>query len=341
MQVWGACGELIKFENPGRLRPVAHIIENDLMLEAMHEQLSNFPNISIINGTGVTSCEFLNADEKPDVNSITTKQNETFTCDLLIGADGFGSTVRKAMEVNNFELSYNQMGVVATLKLENHPFDDIAYQRFIPGGPIALLPLSSNECSLVWTTSKEHAKELVKMSPNLFVDAINEAFNKKYEMNSLIRGITGTMKTIISGNEGNLTAPTVLDVTEGSRAMFPLGFGHASSYVRNGALLIGDAAHRIHPLAGQGVNLGFGDVLRITEQLDEAVTSGFKVNDFQYLLKYEQECLKANLPIMLGVHAIQRLYSSDSFLHCLVRSVGISGANFQPLKQFFMDRAYA
>lgn len=262
-----------------------------------------------------------------------------------MGADGFNSTVRKCMNVNTIGMSYDQMGVVATLKLEpdDNLHHDVAFQRFIPNGPIALLPLSESECSLVWTTTKQHAKELVEMEPSQFVASINEAYTKNFEINSLIRNIfhNSPLKTLFRRSEDHLKPPTVVDVNDKSRAMFPLGFSHASSYVSNGVLIIGDAAHRIHPLAGQGVNLGFGDVVKITENLKNALYNGCKINDMQHLLKYERECLKSNIPIMMGVHAIQRLYSNENIPSAFLRAAGLTMANFPPLKKFFMDKAFA
>lgn len=343
MQVWGIVGEMIQFDHPGNERNVAHIIENDLILEALHDQIRHYPNINIINGTGVTQCEFLKS-EGPEVNSVVTKQGENFTCDLLMGADGFNSIVRKCMNVNTIGMSYDQMGVVATLKLDaENPHHDVAFQRLIPNGPIALLPLSETESSLVWTTTKQHAKELVEMEASQFVASINEAYTAKFEVNSLIRNIfhNSPIKSFLSSSQEHLKPPIVTHVNDKSRAMFPLGFSHASSYVSSGVIIIGDAAHRIHPLAGQGVNLGFGDVVKITRNLKDALYNGCKINDMRYLLKYEKECLKSNIPIMMGVHAIQRLYSNENIPSAFLRAAGLTVANFPPLKKFFMDKAFA
>lgn len=235
------------------------------------------------------------------------------------------------------------MAVVATLKFAPKSLHhDVAFQRFIPTGPIALLPLSENECSLVWTTNVKNARNLVSMENSQFVNAINEAFNKNIDSNntSIVRSFLQTLlKT--TKQDVYLSPPMIVDVQEKSRAMFPLGFSHASSYVRDGVLLIGDAAHRIHPLAGLGVNLGFGDVINVTRNLCEALYNGSEINDMRYLLKYEKDCLNINVPIMLGVHAIQQMYSNESFPSVFLRSFGLTIANLSPLKDVFMRRANA
>lgn len=261
-----------------------------------------------------------------------------------IGADGANSVVRQSMDVDNFSLSYKQMGVVATLELnaDEAAGNTVAWQRFLPTGPVALLPLTDTLSSLVWSTSVEHAKELLRMEPEAFVDALNDSYLKTYKSNTVVQNVMKAFDGILalSKNQIQQLPPTVVKLQEGSRAAFPLGFGHASSYVCGGAALIGDAAHRVHPLAGQGVNLGFGDVLELTEVLADAVYSGSSLDNLQYLLKYEQERLKANVPIMIGVHALQRLYCNDFPPLVLARSLGLKITNFAPpLKKFFMEKA--
>lgn len=261
-----------------------------------------------------------------------------------IGADGANSIVRQSMDVNNFSLSYKQMGVVATLELnaEEAAGNTVAWQRFLPSGPVALLPLTDTLSSLVWSTSVEHAKELLRMEPEQFIDELNNAYLKHFKSNTIVDNVMKSVEGILSLNKNKIKQlpPKVVKLQEGSRAAFPLGFGHASSYVCGGAALIGDAAHRVHPLAGQGVNLGFGDVLELTDILAESAYNGSSLDNIQYLLKYEQERLKVNVPIMVGVHALQRLYCNDFPPLVLARSLGLKVTSLTPLlKKFFMEKA--
>lgn len=238
------------------------------------------------------------------------------------------------------------MGVVATLELnaEEASGNCVAWQRFLPSGPVALLPLTDTLSSLVWSTSVDHAKELLRMEPDSFIEALNEAYLKSYKSNTIVDTFVKTVEGVLalSKNKIQQLPPKVVNLQEGSRAAFPLGFGHASSYVSGGVALIGDAAHRVHPLAGQGVNLGFGDVVALTEVLAEAVYNGSSLDNLQYLLKYEQQSLKANVPILVGVHALQRLYCTDFPPIVLARTLGLKLTNnASPLKQFFMNKALA
>lgn len=250
------------------------------------------------------------------------------------------------MKITNYSMSYKQMGVVATLELnaDEASGNTVAWQRFLPSGPVAMLPLSDNLSSLVWSTSVEHAKELIKMEPDEFINALNDAYLKSYKSNTIVDNFMKTVEGVLSlrKNKTHQLPPKVVKLQEGSRAAFPLGFGHASDYVSSGVALIGDAAHRVHPLAGQGVNLGFGDVITLTDVLSEAIYNGSSLDSLPYLLKYEAQCLKANVPILLGVHALQRLYCTDFAPFVLARTLGLKITNnASPLKQFFMNKAIA
>ncbi|CAO1429231.1 unnamed protein product [Diamesa tonsa] len=343
MQVWdGVSNERIDFQHTSLADSVACIVENDLILEALYRQLQTLNNIEIKNESRLESC--ILPKDGAQTSEVTLKSGENYSCDLLIGADGANSIVRQNMNIQNFTLSYKQMGVVATLELDGEETagNSVAWQRFLPSGPVAMLPLNDTLSSLVWSTSVEHAKELLKMDPTEFVDALNEAFVKNYKSNGVVDNVLKIVGSACGMKNTTVQQlpPKVQQIVEGSRAAFPLGFGHAASYVCGGAALIGDAAHRVHPLAGQGVNLGFGDVLTLTEVLSEAVYNGSSLNNLQYLLKYEQQRLKANVPILLGVHALQRLYCNEFTPLVLARSIGLKLTNnLPPLKKFLMEKA--
>ncbi|GAB0088273.1 Ubiquinone biosynthesis monooxygenase COQ6, mitochondrial [Sergentomyia squamirostris] len=260
-----------------------------------------------------------------------------------VGADGAKSLVRQNMNVNTFELPYNQFGVVATLELESAPEGNVtAWQRFLPTGPVALLPLNDTHSSLVWSTTIDEAKKLLKMTPDEFVQELNEAYVKNYKTDDTLTSTLNTLKNCITPQsfEKKQNPPKVKAVLESSRAAFPLGFSHASAYVKTGVCLVGDAAHRIHPLAGQGVNLGFGDVKCLVSVLEDATSNGAMLGDLGYLLKYERERLTQNVPIMLGTHGIQKLYNTDFAPVVALRSLGLQVTQSIPLlKKLFMDRA--
>ncbi|XP_063700227.1 ubiquinone biosynthesis monooxygenase COQ6, mitochondrial [Culicoides brevitarsis] len=336
MQIWDAASDAhISFRGDPN-KPLAYIVENDLVLDAVYNQLKDVKNVKILNNSRV---EKVNLVPKP---SVSLKSGETYSADLLIGADGYNSLVRKAIGGSDISLSYEQMGVVATIELSEANDNITAWQRFIPTGPVALLPLNESLSSLVWTTTKDHAKKLLQMDATEFIDALNEAFYKEYKKDRLVTGAMDTFKSIFGNNmgEGPQFPPKIVGVVDKSRAAFPLGFSHNSTYVMQGAAIVGDAAHRIHPMAGQGVNLGFGDVKCLTEVLSEASYRGADLGDVTHLVQYEKERLLQNLPIMFGVHGLQRLYNTDNPLVVALRSIGLKLTHGTPqIKDLFMSRA--
>ncbi|KAL5239980.1 hypothetical protein ACI65C_007390 [Semiaphis heraclei] len=209
---------------------------------------------------------------------------------------------------------------------------------------MALLPLDDKTCSLVWTTSYEEAKRLLELSDSQFIDALNDSLSEEKESNNssllLADDAAHLMSKILnkfcqSNHENNQNKkiksipPIVIDVIKDSRASFPLGFGHACQYVGQRVALVGDAAHRIHPLAGQGVNLGFSDVTELSEQLNQSISTGADIGDLNALLNYQTAAQRHNVPIMLGVDSIQKVYGSENNLlppaiTTLIRNVGLT-----------------
>lgn len=342
MQIWDSGSDAhISFRPENDLsNPLAYIVENDLILDAVYEQLKDMHNVIILNQSRVEKV-ILN-EQNSHSPSVILKTGETFSSDLLIGADGYNSLVRKAIGGCDISLSYEQMGVVATIELSDANENITAWQRFIPTGPVALLPLNNSLSSLVWTTTKDHAKQLLAMDSQEFIDALNEGFYKTYKKDKLVTTAMDTFKSIMGNNMGESPQfpPRITGLIEKSRAAFPLGFSHNSTYVTRGAAIVGDAAHRIHPMAGQGVNLGFGDVKCLTEVLSAAAYRGANLGELHHLLQYEKERLVQNLPVMFGVHGIQKLYDTEMPLVVALRSIGLKLAHGIPqLKNVFMNRA--
>ncbi|XP_055615462.1 ubiquinone biosynthesis monooxygenase COQ6, mitochondrial [Toxorhynchites rutilus septentrionalis] len=342
MQVWDACSDaLITFNYDDMAENIAWIVENDVLLASVYRQLEQVKNVEIRYSSKIEGCKLIR--DGVDMSTVQLSNGDRLKCELLVGADGYNSLVRRSMGVDNFTLAYNQMGVVATLKLAEGISNNVtAWQRFLPTGPIALLPLSDDLSSMVWSTSVSEAKRLLQLDGISFVAAVNEAFNKRYPRNNLLDDIMKNVHSLVSSTTGQRleSAPVVEAVIEKSRAAFPLGLGHTSTYAGQGVCLIGDAAHRVHPLAGQGVNLGFGDVQCLTDILAESNYAGLGVNNLAQLLKYERQRLKHNVPVLLTTHGLQRLYTTDFPPLVGLRSVGLTITNaLPPVKKFLMNYA--
>ncbi|KAK6638914.1 hypothetical protein RUM43_007184 [Polyplax serrata] len=263
----------------------------------------------------------------------------------FIGADGYNSMTRRTLGCQYLSSNYDQKGIVATLKLVEPSENIIAWQRFLPTGPIALLPLTEELCSLVWSIDTKEAENLLKLSDEDFVEAINSAFLKAYPRNEVVSSVTNCIDSVLGRfmlkpNGVQQLPPVIGSVAPKSRAAFPLGFGHATKYVGPGVALIGDAAHRIHPLAGQGVNLGFGDVQCLTDKLAEATYLGNKIGSPTVLARYESERQKQIVPMLTVVHLLQKLYNTSFAPVVLFRSVGLQLTNaLGPIKRKIIEQA--
>lgn len=322
LQVFDINGTNINFMNE-TTEPVAYIVENDVILDALYNQLKELPNVKILNEVRVKNCKLPSKLESKALVELNT--GKILSCNLLVGADGHNSLVRKEMQSSHINISYNQMGVVATLTLSEATPNDTAWQRFLPNGPVAMLPLTNDLSSLVWTTTPEHAKELLKMDTQHFVDSLNDAFYRQYKQSSIVKVALQGIESFL-GSDINTSVqypPRVKKLINKSRAAFPLGFSHVSQYIARGAAIVGDAAHRIHPLAGQGVNLGFDDAKSLSEILGAACYRGAWLGEQNHLLMYERERLRKNLPIMLGVHGLQRLYQAENNPIVALRTIGL------------------
>jgi len=230
------------------------------------------------------------------------------------------------------------MGVVATLDLEMQgEVNTTAWQRFLPTGPVALLPLTDDKSSLVWTLDKAMARDMVQIDDEAFITNLNKALCGKENEISLVNSISEAFGSVLNRivrtqDLDALQPPLVKGVM--NRAAFPLGFGHSTRYIGSRTLLVGDAAHRIHPLAGQGVNLGFGDVACLAEVVENMLVEGGGIGHHEYLRQYETERQRHNLLTMAGVDTLQKLYCTDNIPMVLARSLGIMTTNaMKPVKQ--------
>lgn len=185
LQVWDAVSNAsITFGQEENTENVSYIVENDLLIAAVNKEVKNVDRVKIQYNTRVKNYHLPEYNEEG--SQITLDNGETYTCELLLGCDGVNSQVRKAMKVNYLNWNYHQTGVVATLKLSENISNTIAWQRFLPTGPIAFLPLTDNLSSLVWSTTPENAKELLEMPEDQFAEAVNSAIWKNYEKSNIV-----------------------------------------------------------------------------------------------------------------------------------------------------------
>ncbi|EGT37605.1 hypothetical protein CAEBREN_32409 [Caenorhabditis brenneri] len=333
----------IEFER-GQQEEVAYIIENDLIVGSLYEKLSEYKNIDVKTEAKVAECSIPNGLE--NMATIKLENGNVIETSLLIGADGVNSKVRQSSNLDYSTFNYNQHGLVAIVNIEtSNGKNETAWQRFTTLGPVALLPLSDTVSGLTWSTSPEEAQRLKQLPPDQFVDELNHAlFSQDDQLPYVNQAIfaLNRMNPFRSETFGRkaegTTPPHVITVQDKSRASFPLGFGNAHSYITTRCALIGDSAHRMHPLAGQGVNLGWSDVQILDKVLGDAVREGADIGSVTYLREYDSAAQKHNLPVMVSVDLLNRLYRTDAPAVVAVRSLGLNTFNsLGPVKRFLMN----
>ncbi|XP_061700563.1 ubiquinone biosynthesis monooxygenase COQ6, mitochondrial [Syngnathoides biaculeatus] len=347
MQVWDACSDaLITFDKDNLEEEMAYIVENDVVVAALTKQLESLSdNVQVKYRSKVVKYTWPmphRAVHSMPWVQVRLASGEILQTKLLIGADGPNSIVRRQLGIPTIKWNYDQSAVVAVLDLSESTENNVAWQRFLPTGPIAMLPLSDTESSLVWSTSHHLAEELLGMDDECFVDAINSAFWSNENQSELVETAGSLFRSALaaimpSAGSPRQLPPSVAGIGPKSRVMFPLGMGHASEYIRHRVALIGDAAHRVHPLAGQGANLGFGDVACLTQLLSQAAFNGKDLGAMQHLLEYETERQRHNLPMMAAIDLMKRLYSTNTAPVVLLRTFGLQATNMLPtLKEQIM-----
>ncbi|KAF2831108.1 ubiquinone biosynthesis hydrox [Ophiobolus disseminans] len=364
MQVWdGVTDARISFDwgtarsigprNPAQPTTIAYMIENVNTTSMLLGRLEQLGGVDMMTGTKVSSIELGTDTEKVDLSSwpiVSLSNGKTLAARLLVGADGANSPVRTFAGIEARGFDYNRHGVVASLKIEGPgwggPEHKIAYQRFLPTGPIAMLPLPGNMSTLVWSTTPERAAVLKSLSQTDFVAMVNAGFRLSPTDLEYLHTLSSGQEEEVAWREKHTPANEraipmrVTNVQAGTVASFPLRMRHADTYTGERVALVGDAAHTIHPLAGQGLNQGQGDAAALVRTVSHAVQTGQDIGSTLALESYNSERYAEN-NAMLGVcDKLHRLYSVESGPIVGLRSLGLRAVDAMgPLKGFFMNRA--
>ena len=339
---------------------VATMCENQNLTSALLKRLDAAADVEILDKTKVESITF--GPEPQDEKAIDLSQwpvvalpdSRRLAARLLVGADGANSPVRSFAGVDSHGWDYDQHGVVATLQLDRtFSSSDLrtAYQRFLPSGPLALLPLPGNKASLVWSISTPLASKLKSLPLASFAKLVNAAFRLQItDLNYLLDhlpdvDIADELSWRLPNTPPSTTGlpsslPTVTAVQENSIASFPLRMRHASTYTGHRVALIGDAAHTIHPLAGQGLNLGLADAKSLASRITYGLEHGMDIGTSWCLDGYNEDRWAANNAVMGVCDKLQKLYSVGSGPIVGARSLGLGLVDkLGPLKGVIMGAA--
>lgn len=285
-------------------------VENRLLQLGCHHALKQFDNVELITGQTVQDFQLTNTAK------VSLSNGRTIEASWLVGADGANSQVRKAAGIGTTGWQYAQQAMGITIKMEN-AVEPVTWQQFTSSGPKAFLPMFDNFASLVWYDSPDELKRIKSLKANQLESEILKTFPDELTRN---------------GNRFS-----VID-----KAIFPLTRSHANHYVKGCCALVGDAAHTINPLAGQGVNLGFKDVetfLSVCTEFkpfgsDNALSLTDKVFSQRLISNYEKPRKRDNLVMMTAMDGFYTLFSNDVAPIKWIRNQLLSVAQrIEPAKQ--------
>lgn len=311
MRVWDAEGTgSIEFNAEDVNQPVlGHIVENRLTVAALLAKLAQYNNIELLSPLRLAGMEQIAGQRQLEM-----EDGQLLQAPLIVAADGANSRIRELAGIATNEWNYGHNAIVATVQTAQ-PHQQTAWQRFMPEGPLAFLPLSGGDdhyCSIVWSAIPEYAEQLMALDDEAFCSQLAAAFEQRL----------GAV------------------ITVSRRFSFPLRQRHAREYVQEGLALVGDAAHTIHPLAGQGINLGLLDVQALAEELLRAHERQLPIHELGVLARYQRRRKASNLAMMATMEGFKRLFAQPALPVRWARNAGMRWLDrAAPVKQRIMRQA--
>ena len=231
------------------------------------------------------------------------------TAKLAVGADGGNSSVRKLLDIGQHVAEYGQTALITTVNCAL-PHHNTAFERFTRSGPLALLPVGKQQCAVVWTRTHEESELLKQAGDAEFIEQLQQCFGFRL-------------------GELSLAAP---------RRAFPLTLVQAETMMSGRAVMIGNAVHQLHPVAGQGFNLGLRDVVLLAEMLIEQHEAGKDVGDHEFLIRYTQSRQKDLNKVVGFTHSIVRIFSNDWLVLAGLRNIGLALLDVIPAGKTVLTR---
>jgi 2-octaprenyl-6-methoxyphenol hydroxylase len=303
----GASAALLHFDHReiGN-EPLAHMIENRHFRLALDERAKAFPNLTLIAPARVVSCV-----AGANYISATLSDGRVIDAQVCVAADGRESPLREAAGIKTQGWSYHQTGIVATIEHER-PHNGVAQELFLPSGPFAILPMTGNRSSIVWSERSDQAPAYLRLPEDQFMAEVAQRFGDQW----------GALKLA------------------GPRWSYPLTMHLARSYIAPRFALAGDSAHGVHPIAGQGLNLGLRDAAALAEVIVDARRLGLDAGSDVVLERYEGWRKFDNVLFAAAMDGLNRLFSNDIAPIKFARRAGIDVVDaIAPLKRFFMRQA--
>ena len=284
--------------------PFANMIENRHLIDALVARAKDI-------GVDLRATAVRSFDTAPNGVTALLADGSEIKARLLVGADGARAAIREHAGIAFHGWSYDQSGIVTTVAHER-PHNGCAEEHFLPAGPFAILPLTGNRVSIVWTEATREADRIVALPDDEFHAELEKRFGLHL----------GDIKVV------------------GPRRAFPLGLYTARSFIGERLALVGDAAHVIHPIAGQGLNMGLRDVAALAEAIADAARLGFDVGDPQVLERYQRWRRFDTMTMGVATDGLNKLFSNHSDVLRLARDLGLGVVERLPaLKRVFIREA--
>lgn len=289
-------------------QPLGWIVENRILRNVLFDAIATNNDIALFAPAKRSAAKF-----EPGNAVVTLEDGREIHAALVVAADGRMSSLRAEANIKTNHWRYAQTGIVATVAHER-PHEGVAQEFFLPAGPFAILPMTENRSSLVWTEKSDAAPAFMGLDDEKFRIEIENRF----------------------GDYLGAVTPA------GPRWSYPLAFTLAQSYVAPRLALIGDAAHAIHPIAGQGFNLGVKDIAALADVLCDGRDVGLDIGALTVLQNYQQWRRFDSAALALGTDLLNRLFSNDIAPLRVARDIGMGAVNaVTPLRKFFMRQAGA
>jgi len=284
--------------------PFAHMVENRLLVDALVAKARTL-------GIDLRAMAVTGFEHAPNSIDVKFADGDTLSARLLVGADGARSIIRETAGIVTHGWDYDQSAIVTTVGFERD-HDGRAEEHFLPPGPFAILPLTGKRASIVWTEKRRDADRIVALPDDKFHDELEKRFGLHL----------GEIEVI------------------GPRRAFPLGLYTARSFIADRLALVGDAAHVIHPIAGQGLNMGLRDVAALAEAITDAARLGLDIGAPDVLERYQRWRRFDTAMMGVATDGLNRLFSNRSDVLRLVRDVGLGMVERLPaLKNVFIREA--
>jgi 2-octaprenyl-3-methyl-6-methoxy-1,4-benzoquinol hydroxylase len=290
MRVWEAAGDTEFNSDDISLPELGYIVENRVTQLALLDSLADFKNVELIAPVQIKSINYSTYGK----TTLKLGDGSTLQTKVVVAADGGNSRVRQTVGLGVTSWDYKQHALVIYVETD-YEQQDITWQRFVASGPQAFLPLTGSFGSIVWYNSADEVRRLKLLSSEKLINELTLAFPS----------CLGKIKQVLG------------------KASFPLKRQHAQQYIKAGVALVGDAAHMINPLAGQGVNIGLLDAAALVEVLIEAKTKGEDIGSVSILRRYEKMRRNDNLRMMTLMDAFYRIFSNDILPIKFFRNMGL------------------